>query len=125
MKNYFKVGQEVWYLDEELKIHHGEVIKIKNDMVLKILVSFELFDGRFTSDGRISVDHNISLFQTKPIITENVPIFEERPAYFWDFKTNTWTYGVLDCIYHGGWGCMKGDKRVLYKKWQYEKPELI
>ncbi len=57
------------------------------------------------------------------MITENVPIFEERPAYFWS-SANVWLYDIITGIDDQGRGKIKGQKS-WYIKWQYEKPELI
>lgn len=124
MKNYFKVDQEVWYLDQELKIHEGIVSEIRSKQILKVYVKFKSFNGQFTLDGQISEDGHICLFQTKPIITENVQIFEERPAYFWDGLAECWIFDVVAEIDKCG-NAVSKSRNGWHSKWQYEKPELI
>lgn len=124
MKNYFKQGQEVWHLDEQLEIFHGTVTEIRKVPLYTVFVNFGKFNGHFTSDGKMSEDGHICLFQNKPMITENVPIFEERPAYFFRCCNELWLYGTIIKINENGSAICK-QNNIHYKTWQYEKPELI
>ena len=74
MEKYFEVGQTVY----DVRFGQGEVYKIDsgtNDYPIR--VGFISGIEKYTTDGKYSVcSVNISLFQTAPIITPNVPIIE-------------------------------------------------
>ena len=118
---YFEVGQKVYYIADGL-VHEGVVTSICDDEKYPILV--EVANGKrasFTHEGCLL--GGIRLFQTKPIITPNVPIFEERPAYFWSYDNNVWFYDILVSINIDGLGKSK-TKECLYDKWQFNAPAL-
>ena len=121
---YFKVGQEAWCLNT-YKCLQKVTVKVV-DYAGRYPIIVELGDGEqysFTSDGRYDETAEVSLFQTKPIITPNVPIFEERPAYFWSNDKNIWFYDILTSIGSNGMGASKS-RECWYSKWQYEAPTL-
>jgi len=71
---YFEVGQKVW------DFRYGDGMVSGDDIldgVHPIRVRFESHEQRYTTDGKHSlVSSYITLFQTAPIITPNVPIIE-------------------------------------------------
>ena len=120
---YFKVGQEAWCLNT-YKGLQKVTIKVV-DYAGRYPIIVELGDGEqysFTSDGRYDETAEVSLFQTKPIITPNVPIFEERPAYFCD-SNGLWLYDVLVGVSEKRKG-QANSTGYWYSKWQYEAPTL-
>jgi hypothetical protein len=78
---FFKEGQTVWYAWGV----EGVVIKDREEGPFPIIVQFPNNECRsFTHDGRMWVDNEISLFQTKPIITPNVPLVRfEKGELVW------------------------------------------
>lgn len=120
---YFEVGQTVYYLADGV-VHDGVVTSICDDEKYPILV--DVANGKrasFTHEGCLLEGYGTRLFQTKPIITPNVPIFEERPAYFYRTASETWTYDILCEIDKFGNGLAK-NANTLFSLWQYEAPTL-
>lgn len=73
MEKYFKVGQKAC----DIRYGEGTVIDTNYNGDYHILVEFSpLFSIEYTFDGRETIEENIILFQTAPIITPNVPIIE-------------------------------------------------
>ena len=122
---YFEVGQTVFCWDEDNGVIEGLVTEIINDDTFPIRVDFKgvNLSYSFTHEGRRFLEDPISLFQTKPIITPNAPIFEERPAYFYHDGSRVWFYDILIKIDELGSGNAKVDG-CWYPKWQYEAPTL-
>ena len=119
---YFEVGQTVYYLADGV-VHDGVVTSICDDEKYPILV--EVANGKrasFTHEGCLLEGYGTRLFQTKPIITPNVPIFEERPAYFCD-SNGLWLYDVLVGVSENRKG-KANSTGYWYSKWQYEAPTL-
>lgn len=116
---YFEVGQKVYCAI----FGEMEVIEI-NDVVRCRYIKRKgcKSSESYTLDGRYYADAEIVLSQTpiNPIV--NVPIFEERPAYFWSNDYKVWLYDVLVCV-SGGLGKHK-TSGYWYSKWQYEAPTL-
>lgn len=120
---YFEVGQTVYYLADRA-LQNGTVTSIDDSVEYPIRIDLGNGDyATFTDDGRLFVGCGIKLFQTKPIITPNVPIFEERPAYFYRTASETWTYDILCEIDKFGNGLAK-NANTLFSLWQYEAPTL-
>lgn len=121
---YFEVGQTVFCWDELNGLMSGVVTMTDHIGDYPVIVSFDKnTEYSFTIDGRRTKFDSVVLFQTKPIITPNVPIFEERPAYFWSYDNNVWFYDILVSINIDGLGKSK-TKECLYDKWQFNAPAL-
>jgi hypothetical protein len=69
---YFEVGMEVW----DVVYGNATVLRINEDVGYPVVVRFNnTLDGYYTFDGRREKGLlPVSLFQTKPIITPNVPL---------------------------------------------------
>ena len=116
---YFEVGQTVYCAI----FGKMEVIEI-NDVVRCRYIDRKSAKSSesYTLDGRYYADAKIVLSQ-KPIPTiVNVPIFEERPAYFCD-SNGLWLYDILVGVNENRKG-KANSTGYWYSKWQYEAPAL-
>ena len=93
MEKYFKVGQTVWDLrfgegvvtgDESLNVYYPIIVRF----------GFGYAEQSYTADGKhITGCLYISLFQTAPIITPNVPIVEfEQGELVWVKRDNDYEW---------------------------------
>ena len=122
---YFEVGQKVFCWDDNEGVIEGFVTEIINGDTFPIRVDFEgvNLSYSFTHEGRRFLEDPISLFQTKPIITQNVLLFKKRPAYFYRDGFGDWVFDILVKIDDKDRGMAKNCE-YWYDKWQYEAPTL-
>ena len=125
MLKYFKVGMKVWVLDSNNETHAGEVVSIFDTHPATFPIEVKFENGgtcTYTFDGRENTSSQVTVFQHRPTIVANKPLFDEKPAYFLQ-PPNRWYYDTLSDISTSNEGWAK-DLKCWFSTWQLDPPKL-